>query len=254
MPFFSHFEIDLVAALAEQLTSAFDGLEPGSLNEENLALAPTDQGVYHLFRNGILVYVGKADNLRRRLSEHHFKIMGRRKIDIGEITFTCLTVHKNWTAFAPESSLIGYYKQQPGNLCEWNGNGFGPHDPGRDRETTNKAPDGFDSQCPIRNDWECTFVDAREWNVRELLIAMKENLPFLLRYEAENKNYRRGHPDYNNLTISVPRPGMSVSELLQIITQRLPGWQSTRFPSHMILYKESRDYTHGTLICRQPAA
>jgi hypothetical protein len=174
--------------------------KPGG-GPETLELVPTSQGVYHLFRNGVLVYVGKADNLRSRLKQHRFKIMGRQNVDIGEMTFTCLTVHRNWTAFAPESSLLSHYEQQAGNLCEWNGNSFGPHDPGRDRETTNKAPDGFDAQFPIRDDWPCVGVTAGDWNVRELLIEMKEELPFLLRYEATNKKYRQGHPDYNNLIV-----------------------------------------------------
>ena len=219
----------------------------------NLALVPANQGVYHLFRNGVLVYVGKADNLRSRLSQHRVKIMGRRNIDIGEMTFTCVTVHRNWTALAPESSLLSHYEQQPGNLCEWNGNSFGPHDPGRDRETTNKAPDGFDAQFPIRDDWPSGGVTVGNWNIRELLIQMKGELPFLLRYEAVNKKYRQGHPDYNNLVVPIDEAGKSASDLLRLITQRLPGWQSTRFPRHMILYKEARDYAHGVVICRQPA-
>ena len=255
MPFVAHFEIDLVTALAEQLTAAFEGLEQGPLSEENIATVPAEQGVYHLFRKGLLVYVGKANSLRGRLSEHRFKITGRRNIGAGEITFTCLTVHKNWTALAPESSLIGHYKGLPGNLCEWNGNGFGPHDPGRDRETTNKPPDGFDSQFPIRYDWPCSGVAAKEWNIRELLIQIKAELPFLLRYQAEDKKkYRGGHPDFNDLSVRAPEPGMPADELLRLVTRQIPGWQSTRFPSHMILYKEAREYVHGTVICRQPPA
>ncbi len=240
-------------ALADQLTAAFEQLKPGTLSVENLATTPVEQGVYHLFRNGTLVYIGKADNLRSRLTEHRTKIMGRRNIEVSEMTFTCLTVHRNWTALAPESSLISHYKQQPGNLCEWNGISFGPHDPGRDRETTNKAPEGFDSQFPIREDWACSGVGAGEWNISELLIRIKRELPFLLRYEAVRKKFRLGHPDYNNRTITVPQTGMSANELLRLITQLLPGWQSTRFPSHMILYKEAADYLHGTVIWRQPA-
>lgn len=254
MPFYDKFDIDLITALQEQLRAAFKKLAPGALNEENLAQVPGEQGVYHLYRKDVLVYVGKADDsLRKRLSEHRFKIMGRRNIEIGEMAFTCLTVSKNWTAVAPETSLINYYKKQPGNYCEWNGNGFGPHDPGRNRETTNKPPEGFDSQFPIRDEWPCSGVTAREWNIRELLMLMKAELPFDLRYQVANKKkYREGHPDYNALTVMVPTAGMPANELLRLITQRIPGWQSTRFPSHLILYKEDRDYTHGTIIWKQP--
>ena len=69
-------------------------------------------------------------------------------------------------------SLIKRYREQSCEVCEWNGISFGPHDPGRDRETTNKDTEGFDAQFPIRDDWPCGFVDARNWNVRELLIRI----------------------------------------------------------------------------------
>lgn len=172
MPFCAHFEIDLITALADQLTAAFEKLEQGALNEANLALVPTEQGVYHLFRSGVLVYVGKASNLKSRLSEHLYKILGRQKIQASEMTFNCLTIHKNWADLAPEATLIAHYKRQSGGLCEWNGISFGPHDPGRERETSNKPPDGFDSQFPIRADWPCSDVTAGTWNIKELLILM----------------------------------------------------------------------------------
>ncbi len=204
--------------------------------------------------NGVLVYVGKASNLRKRLSDHRFKIVGRRNIDIAEMSFTCLTIHPNWTALAPEDALIRHYKAQDAAVCEWNGNSFGPHDPGRDRETTNKPTQGFDAQFPIKDDWPCAFVEARKWNIRELLILIKDELPFLLRYDCTDKNYRLGHPVVQR-SHDGRRSGQheSASELLRLITQQIPGWQSTRFPSHMILYPESRYYVHGAIIHRQPA-
>jgi hypothetical protein len=84
-------------------TAAFgiQGLHPEGLTAENLLLTPSDQGVYHLHRNGALVYVGKADNLRKRLSEHRFKIMGRQNIELAEMSFACVTIHPNWTTLAP---------------------------------------------------------------------------------------------------------------------------------------------------------
>jgi hypothetical protein len=253
LPFCDKFDIDLITALQEQLRAAFKKLTPGALTEENLEKVPAEQGVYHLHRSGVLVYVGKAANLRSRLRDHRLKIKGRRNIEISEMGFTCLTVSRNWTALAPENSLIDYYKKQSGNSCEWNGKSFGPHDPGRNRETTNKAPLGFDSQFPIRDDWPCGAVTAGEWNIRDLLMLMKAKLPFDLRFEvADKKKYREGHPDYNNLTVTVPATGLPVNELLRLITQQLPGWQSTRFPSHMILYQEARNYAHGIVIWQQP--
>jgi hypothetical protein len=75
----------------------------------------------------------------------------------------------------------------------------------------------------------------------------------LVRYQVE-RHHRSGHADHNNVCLSVPESGLPDNELLRLIARHLPGWQSTRFPSHMILYREQRDYTHGTVICRTPAA
>ena len=237
-----------MSALADQLLASFQTLDVGDLSEENIGTVPKEQGIYQLFRDGTLVYVGKAGSLRSRLSDHSYKIKGRRNIGLDQMGFKCLTVHKNWTAVAPENSLIAHYKAQPG-ICEWNGNGFGIHDPGRNREETNQEPDGFDSQFPIREDWPCMGITAGDWNGRELLIRMKEELPFLLRYQTvEKKKYRSGHADYNNLTITIPQAAMPADEMLRLITQNVLGWQATRFPGSLIFYKECRKYTFGTVI------
>jgi hypothetical protein len=250
--FFAHFEIDLVTALAEQLVAAFAKLEEGTLTLEHINEVPHAQGVYHLFREGTLVYVGKdEDDLRKRLTEHREKIAGRRNIDVGEMGFKCLTLHKNWAALAPEASLIKHYQTQP-NICEWNGNGFGSHDPGRNRETTNQHQEGFDSIFEIRDDWPCKGIKAGRYNARELLILLKTELPFLLRYQTKARHYRAGHEDYDDVTVEVPHDEMPAIELLKLVTQHLPGWQATRFPSYMILYKEKREYKFGTVIWYQP--
>lgn len=88
-------------------------------------------------------------------------------------------------------------------------------------------------------------IAAGAWNARDLLTRLKKELPFLLRYDTK-------HGDYKNLQLAVPATGMTATELLTLITKALPGWQSTRFPGHMILYKEQREYTFGTVIWYQP--
>ena len=244
------FEIDIVSALSEQLVEAFDKLTIGQLNTASVALLNREQGVYQLFYNGALVYVGRADNLNSRVSQHLTKIAGRQNIATKDLGFKALYVHKNWTTLAPEDTLIKHFKAHGNGLCEWNGNGFGPHDPGRERETTNKPIDGFDAKYPIRHDWPCTWVDAKSWNVLQLLIAMKDELPFLLRYQtSDNPNvkvdYRKGHPDQAACAVVVPSTGMPADVLLGLAANALHGWQATRFPSHLILYKESRAYAYG---------
>jgi hypothetical protein len=245
MPFHASFDLDLALALKEQLVDAFENLEIGPLTRESLAQLEGKQGVYKLFHKDVLVYVGKADVLPRRVGEHLTKIEGRLNITAADMGFKCLYVGPNWTTLAPEDALIRYFKTLGEGQCEWNGNGFGAHDPGRERETTNKPADGFDSKYPIRHDWPCTWIDAREWNVLQLLIALKDNLPFLLRYEAESSSYKRGHPDHRAATVTIPASGMAADKILALIAAAMPGWQATRFPSCMILYKESKVYTYG---------
>jgi hypothetical protein len=50
------------------------------------------------------------------------------------------------------------------------------------------------------------------------------------------------------MTVNVPQDGMTARDLLRTVAEALPSWQATAFPSHMILYKEQRTYTHGEVI------
>lgn len=165
-----------------------------------------------------------------------------------DIQFKCLFVHRNWTALAPEESLIQHYRLSAVGECAWNGNGFGPHDPGREREATNKRPDGFDAQYPIRQDWPCAWIGAGRYPAADLLKSLKGGLPYLLRYQTQAKNSRKPHRDFENAEIVVPADNLPARELLIRVAQSLPGWQATAFLSHMILYKESHAYKHGETI------
>ncbi|WP_157955187.1 GIY-YIG nuclease family protein [Halomonas denitrificans] len=251
IPHYSHFEIDIVSALASQLSGALDSLEIGQLSRGAIDDLPELRGVYQLFLNGASVYVGKADNLPRRLRMHHHKISGRNNITVDEMGFKCLSIHENWAALAPEKSLIDHYKSRL--QSEWNGIGFGNNDPGRNRDLTDVDPEGFDMRYPIRLDWQCDWIEDGEWDVTELLVALKDSskLPYLLRYYHEG-HYKRGHSDYRGKTVTVPKKGMTSKELLVLITKALPGWQATAFPSHLILYPEDHAYKHGTVLHRQP--
>jgi hypothetical protein len=235
------FDIDLPAALLGQLLTAFDVLLPGALTLSNLETVPTSRGVYQLYHQGQLVYVGKADKLRLRLRKHRSKIGGRANISLSDVEFKCLYMSVNWSTLAPESQLIGYY-QQTQNGYMWNGRGFGPNDPGAGREDRNDPPAYFDSTYPINENWVCSDIEARSWYAGDLLLALKKSLPFLLRYQ-------KPHADYASTVIDVPQSNMSAVALLTLIAQCLPtGWQATVFPSHMILYKRVRGYQYGSVV------
>ncbi|MBI3693813.1 MAG: GIY-YIG nuclease family protein [Acidobacteria bacterium] len=248
MPSHDNFEIDIISALSAQLVSAFVKLDVGPLSLVEIDSLPDGQGVYQLYHHGSLVYVGKADDLPSRLCQHRRKITGRRNISADDMGYNCLYVHPNWTALAPEASLINHYRRHGTGECRWNGNGFGPHDPGREREETDKPPDGFDAQYPIRDDWRCDWIKAGEHNAAELIGSLKDGLPYLLRYQTVKKKSHKPHADYKDTTVTVPEDDMAAKDLLRIVAQALPGWQATMFSSHMILYKEHRTYKHGQVI------
>lgn len=250
MAFQADFDLDIPRALHSQLITVFEGLDTAPLGKVlggDLAVS-SSAGVYGLYLRHTLVYVGKARNLIRRLAKHRFKISGRHKITIDDMEFKCITVHRNWNAYAPESILIGHYRSE--DLCEWNGSGFGPNDPGRNRETTNKPPDGFDAQYPIRSDWPCDWIEPGRHGILDLLISLKEGLPYLLRYQIDSPSYRTGHRDFANNAVHVPVDNIPAADALRLIVQQLPGWQATEFPSHLILYKENRGYGYGAVITR----
>lgn len=255
MSYHAAFDLDLPLALQGQLVDAFDRLEEGVLDEKTLGTIKPDQGVYNLFLRHQLVYVGKADSLRNRLRRHFLKISGRTNIAIGEMGFKCLYVGDNWTPLAPEEALITYFKARSKGECEWNGNGFGPNDPGRKRDETEIKEEHFDGQFPIRHDFPCDWIVAGSHDVLDVLVKMKDNLPFLLRYERERVggkevHYTKGHPDYRVAKVTLPDAGMPAHRILAAIVAALPtGWQATRFPHQLLLYKEKgKTYPHGKII------
>jgi hypothetical protein len=248
VPYHARFEIDIISALSSQLVAAFEKLDVGPLDESALKSLEQGQGVYQLFHKAALSYVGQAKSLKNRLTQHRAKISGRRSIDVADMGFKCLYVHKNWTALAPEDSLIKYHRTLGEGVCPWNGNGFGNHDPGRERETTDKPTEGWDALYPIREDWPCSWVSAGEYKAYDLLKSLKAGLPYLLRFQGAQRKSTKPHPDLTAADVEVPRNAMHANELLKLVAERLPGWQATAFPSYMILYKEQRHYAHGKII------
>lgn len=248
---YSRFDFDLARAVLEQLVEVFDSLPIGPLEEILVNEVDRSPGVYQLFLAGRLHYVGKADNnLRKRLLEHFSTLSSRKNADMAEIGFKGITVHRNWTPLTHEEALIQHYRGA--GLCEWNTKGLGNHDPGRRREDT--VTNAFDLDYPIDESFVPHAIDAKTWNARDLLIAIKQGIPYIFRFETDNpRRWREGSVKYNNLTLVVPAPAMSMRELLQLVVNTFPaGWQATFFPGHTILYQENRAYPHATMVLRKP--
>lgn len=245
------FELDLPGALLSQVVDEFERMDDAELNLTNLnQIDQRAQGVYQLFYDGARVYIGKSDaeaGLYTRLARHAQKVIDRHNLDPSLVTFKAIRIAV-FSAMDLETQLIRHYGRPA-----WNSSGFGSNDPGRNREQTNKDPVGFDSLYPINIDIPLTFVTARRYQISDLLVLLKDNLPYTFRYEvdgpATGASYRtRPHADYLN-SVRVSRAGMSMREIMRLILQALPaGWQATEFVSHVILYKERFNYVHGTAI------
>lgn len=252
---YREFEFDLPSALLERLVAVFDNLAPAPLLPVNVQAIPEEQGVYQLFLgNGDqhnLVYVGKTDaaaGLRVRLGRHAIKIRNRINLDPSKVLFKAVRVFV-FTAVDLETQLIEHYGRV--SRVPWNGSGFGSNDPGRERDTTTYKPEHFDTQFPIDIQRPLDFVLPTTGTAAGILTTLKDQLPYLIRFERPSQSSRRAHTDLEattvTLNLSVPLTPESV--IAQIVRQLPPGWHATLLPSHVIIYKnDARNFPSGRRI------
>lgn len=241
-----HFTFDLTGALAEQLDMALPSLSPESLTMSKLATVEEVPGIYQLYRDNELVYIGKADkNLHDRLTDHYKKINGRLNIDIDDMTFTGLYLEGTWIPVGPEQMLIKRREDQ-GIRPPWNFNGFGINDPGKERDTTNFRPDHFDVLYPANLDYVIETVSSGTYLVSDLLPIIKRELPYIFRYENRNAKHR----DYLDAQVTVENMPTAI-EVFNALMDALPsGWQLTALPGYVIMYKQVRSYPSARVIFR----
>jgi len=245
---FALFRFDLPIAVTEQLIAQLDKMDSSPLTDAELQklvdyqselarvqnLPKLRQGVYVIFVGDKAVYAGKADNLRSRLGDHKFKVSGRMNIDLKKVRFKCLILESSWSTSANEDLLISHYKKS--GQCEWNQNGFGLNDPGKNRDGA--IPNAFDKAYPINE--KCAVVDLSDKEtVGDVLEKLKNQLPFLLRYELTKE--ASGMPiDLAGL----PRKAKDV--LLKVARTLGPEWQLMLFNGYMTMYRTNRSYENGT--------
>lgn len=229
--FVDTFTLSVTRALRDQLIEKLDSLTPETLNLENLAAVERLGGVYQLFFEDRLVYVGKSTkNLHARLSKHLKKISGRVGNLVGRVKFRCVYVDEDLDAVAPEKMLIGTFKSQ--GMAEWNNNGFGNNDPGKQRDLSAVDPTHFDALYPINLDASVPLGDlSNSPTVHEALTKLKAALPFLLRFEN------------SKLDLEVPLSPIegslerTVSEWIETIVADLPeSWVAIALPGYLISY------------------
>lgn len=251
-PGYRDFEFDLPGALLVRLVGVLDELPAAPLAIDSLEDIPEAQGVYQLFINRQLVYIGKTDaeaGLKSRLKRHHKKIQHRIGLDPSSVFFKAVRIYV-FTAVDLETQLIEYYGGF--RAVRWNGSGFGSNDPGRERDTTTYKEDHFDAMYPIDIGRTLNIDFPINGSAATILTTLKNNLPYVLRFQSAGPRSRQPHPDLVNTQVVLPANARATAATLlsAVVPQLPPGWQAVKLPSHVILYKEDRDYPQGTVISR----
>lgn len=194
------------------------------------------QGVYVLHYEGRPVYLGKADDVHERLKQHLRKLSGRRHVDLSRVGYRALLLDRSMSTAANETVLIGLFQLDFQGM--WNGTGFGPKDPGKQRDTT--APGRFDREHPIRTDFPVRTVSDQE-TVTTLYRKMKSELPFVFRYEL-----RSIVGDTPVVLAGIPR---TAEELLRASMSAIaPGWHAAILSYGMVVYEGRKAYGPGVSV------
>ena len=248
------FEFDLPSALLARLVDVFSGLEPAPLTLADARNIPDEQGVYQLFLNDVLVYVGKTDGdagLRSRLSRHAAKMLHRQNLDPSRVSYKAVRVFV-FTAMDLEGDLIRYY----GGVKQlaWNGSGFGSNDPGKERDTTRVKASNFDAQYPIDIDRPLEFEIERGETVAQALSRLKTSLPYTLRFEMIAPRSRTPHADLTDAELLKFGGATTARRIFQHLVQALPsGWNITVLPGYVIMYKnDPRNIPSGSVVAASP--
>ncbi len=246
---YTDFEFDLPGALLTHLVGVLDRMAGAPLDPTSLLAVPEAQGIYQLFLDNQIVYVGKTDaeaGLNVRLNRHKRKIQHRMNLAPARISFKAVRIYV-FTAVDLETQLIRYY----GGLSAvpWNGSGFGSNDPGRQRDTTEYKSTHFDAMFPIDIDRPLSVPLPRTGTAASILTLLKNILPYTLRFETQS---RQPHTDLMDTLVTLPNSMMlNARNVVSEVIRQLPtGWQAVHLPSHIILYKESRNYSYGNVIAR----
>ncbi len=133
-----YFDFDLDRGIREQVKEKLNASPMLPLVK---GVGPAKSGIYALYFNDSLVYIGKATKemtksartLQTRLDEHVAKIETRENITLAQMQCRYLTFDSEWWVFASEFALMTVYKP------EWNGSGFGSKVPGAGRPGTHRV-------------------------------------------------------------------------------------------------------------------
>lgn len=245
---FREFEFDLPDALLASLIRMFDDMPSTSLLLDNVLQLPEAQGVYQLLHDDEIVYIGKTDaeaGLRQRLERHAWTIQHRCNLEPAKVFFKAIRVFV-FTAVDLETQLISHYGRR--KSVSWNKSGFGSNDPGRERDTTKLKAGGFDASYPIDLDRLIQLEGQGVTTAATLLGALRRAVPYTVRAESKLRNPRKPHPDLE-VEMTFDSRSTTAREVVKAVVGALPGgWQATLLPGRIILYKESKPYSAGSVI------
>lgn len=231
-----------------QLITVLNEMEQGELSLHVTSRIPNAQGVYQLFHKGSLVYIGKTDaqaGLRQRLSRHAWTIQSRHNLNVAEMSFRAVEVLV-FSAFDLETALIAHYREKT-QTPAWNGSGFGANDPGRQRDRTALRQDGFDANYPINIDLELGELVLEGLTGEQVLARVSGFVPYTLRHERTTEAMM----ELRSMKLarsSLPTVRAVIGEVCRSLE---PGWQATKLPGRVILYRENiEDYPGGEIIAR----
>jgi hypothetical protein len=238
MAYWADFKLSVTRALSDQMAAALESLAPAKLTAESLSELDDRSGVYLLYKDYDLVYVGKAArSLPQRLDRHRSKLTGRLNINMEQVRFTCLYVDEDLDALAPETMLISRFRAE--GRAPWNFSGFGSNDPGRHRDATLYETDHFDVLYPVDLDVPLVGLAPGRYTGAEVVTRVKSLLPYLFRYAAKAK---RPHVDLTQVTIELDEADPPADRVFALLADALPDWQITALPGYVIMYREQQSY------------
>lgn len=236
----SIYTFNFLETISIQLRDRLESLAATTLDAESLAnllqfQVEQDryQGVYLLHYGEQPVYVGKSNDVAERLGQHLQKLLGRRGIDAQRIAYKALLLDESMGTAASEDVLIKLFKKK--YRAMWNGKGFGPKDPGQQRDTT--RPSWFDTQFPIISDFPVRNLQDNQ-KLGVVLDAMKEQLPYLFRFDVPEPE--------RSMEISLRGVPNEAETLLKHLVNSLgDGWHGAVISYGMVLYKGKKEYPFG---------
>ena len=261
-PGYIDFEFNLPRGLLVNLVEDLEKAETARLTVHDLEKIPQVQGVYQLFLDNLLVYIGKTDahdGLKERLDRHREHIQHRLHLNPKCVSFKAARV-RVFTAVDLESLLIDHYEQQSddkdeGRILAWQHSGFGSNDPGRRRDTTEVSERSFDWQYPIDIDREIELDLTAANTAAEVLTTLKQHLPYVFRFQRSEGGSTRPHKDLETteVTTVLQHPPSARSIISQVVGELQRGWLATKLLGYIILYKnDNNTYSQGEEIARSP--